>query len=298
MLVLKGHRGRVRSLSFSADGGLLASCAGHGLAVSLWDLTRRGKRSFLSGHRERVTQVLFAPAEPLLASRDTWSVTLWDAARRREWPHQIGPTGFSFGIAFSPDGRSLVVGRNDGPSYEVTHLDVASGNVVLERQVRSGERSWLTAGRGLAYSPAGDGLAVLDHDGRAHLWGLSPVGLRAQLPQWGSVHALAFSPDGRLLAVGTGPVVRLWAAAGGELLATLKGHRLMVTGVAFTPDGRLLASASTDDQVKLWDVAAATERAAFDWQVGPVTALALAPDGMRGACGGAKGLIAVWDLDL
>jgi WD40 repeat protein len=72
----------------------------------------------------------------------------------------------------------------------------------------------------------------------------------------------------------------------------------MVTAVAFTPDGRLLASASTDGQVKLWDVAAAKERAGFDWQVGPVTALALAPDGMRGACGGARGPIAVWDLDL
>ena len=49
--------------------------------------------------------------------------------------------------------------------------------------------------------------------------------------------------------------------------------------------------------VKLWDVAAAKERAAYDWQVGPVTALALAPDGMRGACGGNKGDIVVWDLD-
>jgi WD40 repeat protein len=302
MLVLKGHRGRVRSLSFSADGGLLASAAGHGKAVWLWDLNRQGKRGYLSGHRARVTAVTFAPTGELLASRDAWGFTLlWDVPRRRELAHALGSLPSMFGHAITPDGRRLVVGQNDGrsypqESYQVKHLDVAAGAEVPEVQVHSG--AGRTYGVGLAYSPAGDALAVAAKGGQVHLWGLSPVGRRGQVPHAQALNALAFSPNGRTLAVAAGREVQLWDAVTCAEGATLRGHARVVTGAAFTPDGRLLASASTDGQVKLWDVAAATERAAYDWQVGPVTALALAPDGMRGACGGLQGALAVWDLDL
>jgi WD40 repeat protein len=302
MLLLTGHRGRVRSLSFSADGGLLASCAGHGKAVWLWDLNRNGKRGYLSGHRARVTAVAFAPAGELLASRDAWGFTLlWDVLRRRELPHALGSLPSMFGHAFTPDGRRLVVGQNDlrahpQQSYQVRHLDIATGKEVPEVLVDSG--AGRTFGVGLAYSPAGDALAVSTGDRKVHLWGLSPVRQRGQVSDARALNALAFSPEGRVVAVAAGLVVRLWDAATCAERATLRGHRRVVTDVAFTPDGRLLASASTDGQVKLWDVAAARERAAYDWQVGPVTALALAPDGMRGACGGIKGALAVWDLDL
>ncbi len=300
MLVLKGHRGRVRSLSFSADGAELASAAGSGKAVSVWHLGGKGGRSFLSGHRARLAALAFAPAGGLLASRDTWGmVRLWDVPRRRELALPQGPLRSQFGHAFAPDGR-LVVGQNDyGPMpqmlYAVKHLDVVTGEEAPGVRVQSGPGR--TFGFGLACSPAGDALAVVGR-GQVHLWGLAPVRRLAQVSYTRVLNALAFSPDGRLLAVAAGRVVRLWDATTGEDRGTLQGHTATVTGAAFTPDGRLLASCGADGQVKLWEVAAAKERAAFDWQVGPVTALALAPDGMRGACGGAKGDIAVWDLDL
>jgi WD40 repeat protein len=302
MLVLKGHRGRVRSLSFSADGGLLASAAGHGKAVSLWELTGRGKRSFLSGHPGDVTAVAFAPTGSFLASMDSWGqVQLWNTAERRKSAKLARPFQGVFGMAFTADGRTLAVGRRVVSfatlQYVVEHLD-RNGKKLPDWKVPSGAYAGVFCGRSLACSPAGNALAVVGNGPDVHLWGLSPVRLRARLPQRESVNALAFSPDGRTLAVAAGLEVRLWGAATGAERATLKGHTRMVTSVAFTPDGRLLASAGTDGQVKLWDVAAAAERAAFDWQVGPVTALALAPDGMRGACGGLEGAVAVWDLDL
>src|SRR5438132_253227 len=70
-----------------------------------------------------------------------------------------------------------------------------------------------------------------------------------------AVNAVAFSPDGALLASGSDDdTVRLWDAATGKATATLKGHADSVLGLAFSPDGRVLASASADDTVKLWDV--------------------------------------------
>src|SRR5579871_543201 len=70
------------------------------------------------------------------------------------------------------------------------------------------------------------------------------------------VLAVAFSPDGKLLASGSvHDTVRLWDLATGAALQTLKGHQDRVVAVAFSPDGKLLASGSDDGTFKLWDLA-------------------------------------------
>jgi WD40 repeat protein len=100
-----------------------------------------------------------------------------------------------------------------------------------------------------------------------------------QLPTDAEAQTVAFSPDGRFLAVGASQTgaTYLYNVATGQLAAILKVRGSgSISGVAFSPDGKLLASSSADGQIYLWDVSAGTLAATLKYGGGgPV---AFSPD--------------------
>src|SRR5206468_1771262 len=99
----------------------------------------------------------------------------------------------------------------------------------------------------------------------------------------GPVYALAWSPDGRLLASGGfDTYIRLWDFSGAQPapgVRMLVGHTDWVFTLAFTPDGRTLASGSWNGTVKFWDVASGGVRETLSGHTGRVWAVAWSPDG-------------------
>ena len=89
-----------------------------------------------------------------------------------------------------------------------------------------------------------------------------------------TVRAVAFSPDGTILATGGyDNILRLWDVATGRKRAELSGHTGRIESLAFSPDGRAIASGALDG-VRLWDVA--TGRSTTKLDAGRVLAVASA----------------------
>lgn len=122
--------------------------------------------------------------------------------------------------------------------------------------------------------------------------------------------ALAFSPDGKLIAAGAGrsgfvqdPREEWWGRLGGVYLYdTVKGQCLAefsmpsddILAVAFSPDGKLLFAGSTNCLIHVFDVKARKEVAQLGGHVGGVNALAFSPDGETLASAGGDGLVRLW----
>jgi WD40 repeat protein len=108
--------------------------------------------------------------------------------------------------------------------------------------------------------------------------------------------AVAWSPDGDVLATAEGSLIRLWDAGTLREIRRLAGHEGRVLGLACGPGG-LLASASEDKTVRLWDLAAGRERERLWGHSSWVSSLAFHPEKRLLASGSYDRTVRVWDLD-
>ena len=203
-----------------------------------------------------------------------------------------------FSVAFSPDGQRIVTGSIDdtGKVWEA-----ASGKELLTLKGHS-------AGiMSVAFSPDGQQVATGSLDGTAKVWdtasGKELFTLRGRSAavfvggfNEDPVNSTHFSPDGHRIAAGINDgTVKVWEAAGGKELFTLRGHNGGVNSVAFSPDGQRLVTGSDDDTARVWEAATGEELLTRKGHSSPVQSVAFSADGGRIATGSLDGTAKVWE---
>jgi WD40 repeat protein len=231
-----------------------------------------------------VTSVAFG-TEGRLATGVGNNIQMWDANTGAAIGQPLtGHTGFVFGVAFQPDGKTVASGDSDGT---LRLWDVTTTIPLF--------------GRSVAFNPDGTVLATGGVDGTIRLW--DPDNRRAFGRTFagpkGKVTGLAFSRDGRRLAAAdAGGTMWIWdVGSGKELGVPIVDDMGPLGAAAFSPDGERFLTGNGEGQVRIWDVHTGSQIGSPFGEKGEwgVAAVNLSSDGTKVAAvyqgGGAK----VWD---
>lgn len=238
---LVGHDSYIFGLSSSPDGYTLASAGSWDATARLWDL-KTGHPLRTLKHKTYVNAVAWSPDGKTLATAcgESGIITFWDPANGQQLrSFEYGQPVLS--LAWSADSKTLACGLR---LLSVRLLEAASAKEVAALK-QEGENSF-----SVAYAPDGKVLAA----GGAkdtQLWEAPSGKLLHTLP--GPANAVAWSPDGQLLAAATqGKEIRLYEVASGKLIKTIPGNPYRLV---WQPDGKAVAADNYASAVTFWDIA-------------------------------------------
>ncbi|MBD0370232.1 MAG: PD40 domain-containing protein [Pyrinomonadaceae bacterium] len=279
----------VTAVAFAPDGTIAGATKGG--KIKLWDATGDAVKMELPKASEsspgEITSIAFSPdGTMLVAGTADNNLILWKVATG-ERKTLRGHLGRVNAVAFASDNRTILSGAEDGTAKFWDAQSTAGAP----------QRSVPLDGPVKAVAASSDGtVAAATDKGTIKRWDVASGSAKRDISRSGAVLALAFSPDGKLLAGGTADAtVVLWKTETGAQDKTLRGPKAEVNAVAFSPDGRTVISGGNDTVVHLWDaVDGGAAKRALTQNTGAVYSVAVSPDGKIIASGGADKTVKMW----
>jgi WD40 repeat protein len=297
------HDEWVEVVAFSPDGKYVVSGSNDGTA-RVWN-TFTGEEVANRKHNYGVDKVSFSPDGKYVLSagcdkfgNDSYctesTAHIWEAVTGNEIA-LIAPDSYLNSVAFSPDGKYVISGSDDGTARM---WNAASGNEIALMT----HESYVVA---VAFSPDGKYVVSGSNDGTARVWEAITGKEIARMTHESYVNFVAFSPDGKyVVSAGcdhldtegfcTTSTARVWETLTGKEIARMI-HEGYVYSVSFSPDSLYVVSRGKNNFVLVWEAATGKEIVRLIHE-GYVYSVSFSPDSLYVVSGSDDNTVRVWEI--
>lgn len=231
---IRAHDKFVYSLGVDPEGELLVSSS-FDETVKVWNTKTGLPIRDLTGHLGRIRSVAFSPDGKLIAGAGQETVIrLWNAATGEPAGVFAGHTDEVEGVAFVADGTAL--------------LSVGNDRVLICWDLATKQKRWkseigVASIVGVSPSPDSTMAVTVDNEAAVRLWDVqSGAQVKVVYDPEGLTRSVAWSPDGRWIAVGCGGRVHVYNVTTMKVVKDIRGDEIRVGAVAFSRDGEFLGT--------------------------------------------------------
>jgi WD40 repeat protein len=230
-----------------------------------------------------------SPNGKLIALFDSrGALSVWDVGSG-ELKHTIPVDGpVTSHVVFSPDNRFIVADQfQAGPVV----VDVVTGGIIFQCDTNGA-----SIVRKIVFSPDSSTFMLYYLGSEAELWDVSKREIRATLDNEAMTSAMAFSPSGKELAVGTRQGgIRMYDVRSGDLLNVLDFHESPIASIAYEREGSSLVAGASNGSAVVWDLQQNAVRLRVAGHDAPVSSVAISRDQSRVFTSSSDGTTRAWD---